>query len=293
MASLQGTPAAWYPDPLGRHEHRWFDGADWTDHVSSHGRQTTDPMLKGQKVVTGTSDPARLRNQVARHDATMQKRDGELRVDLAGPTSGALLDRLLLVVNQKTKIIEVNSEFALYDPSGAQVGAVRQVGQNGFKKFIRFFGDLDQYFTHKYQVVEKSGEVVLGLTRPAKFLKSRVIVSDAVGREIGQIVQQNVFGKIRFDFMSGGARVGGIFAENWRAWNFRLEDATGTEVGRITKTFEGVLRTMFTTADNYVLQIHRPVDDPLRQLLFASAVTIDVALKQDSRGVSFGDLVGG
>lgn len=288
MASTQGTPASWYPDPLGRHEHRWFDGADWTEHVSSHGRQTTDTMAKGQKVVTSANNPERLRSQVSTHDSSMAKRDAELRADLSGPVSEALLDRLLVVINQKTKIIEVNTEFVVYGPDGIPVGAVRQVGQSGFKKFMRFFGDLDQYFTHKYQVVETSGAVVLTLTRPAKFLKSRVVVGDAAGREIGQVVQKNVFGKIRFDFLVDGRPVGGIFAENWRAWNFRLEDANGTEVGRITKTFEGMLRTMFTTADNYVLQIHRPLEDPLRQLVFASALTIDVALKQDARGFSFG-----
>ena len=42
---------------------------------------------------------------------------------------------------------------------------------------------------------------------------------------------------------------------------------------------------MFTTADNYVLQIHRPLEDPLRSLVVASAVSVDLALKQDSRGL--------
>ena len=175
---------------------------------------------------------------------------------------------------------------------GAQVGAVRQVGQNGFKRFLRFTADMDQYFTHSFQLVESSGAVVLTMTRPAKTFKSRVIVGDASGREVGRILQKNVFGKIRFDLEVQGRSVGVISAENWRAWNFRIDDASGLEVGRITKTFEGVLRTALTTADHYVLQVHRPLEDPLRQLVFASAMTIDVALKQDARGLSSGVLRG-
>lgn len=31
------APAAWHPDPTGRHELRWWDGTVWTDHVSDHG----------------------------------------------------------------------------------------------------------------------------------------------------------------------------------------------------------------------------------------------------------------
>jgi hypothetical protein len=42
---------------------------------------------------------------------------------------------------------------------------------------------------------------------------------------------------------------------------------------------------MFTTADNYVVQIHQPLDDPLRSLVIASALSVDTALKQDSRGL--------
>jgi hypothetical protein len=43
---------------------------------------------------------------------------------------------------------------------------------------------------------------------------------------------------------------------------------------------------MFTTADNYVLQIHRTLDEPLRSMVIASALSVDTALKQDSRGLS-------
>ena len=197
---------------------------------------------------------------------------------------GDLLEQRVLVVNQKTKIIEVNTEFALFDSTGAQVGAVRQVGQSKLKKVLRFVGNWDQYFTHTYQVVDATGSVRLGLTRPAKFVKSKVIVTDDLGDEIGQIVQQNWLGKIRFNYVVNGETIGGIFGENWRAWNFSIKDAQDEEVARITKTFEGLLKTAFTTADNYVLHVHQELSDPLRQMVFASAVTVDTALKQDARG---------
>lgn len=37
-----GTPADWHPDPTGRHEHRYWDGARWTEHVVTNNEQTTD-----------------------------------------------------------------------------------------------------------------------------------------------------------------------------------------------------------------------------------------------------------
>ena len=41
---------------------------------------------------------------------------------------------------------------------------------------------------------------------------------------------------------------------------------------------------MFTTADNYVVQIHRPLRGPAASLVVATALTVDTALKQDARG---------
>ncbi|MDQ6526688.1 AIM24 family protein [Nocardioides sp. LHD-245] len=38
------TAAAWHPDPTGRHELRYWDGSQWTDHVSDQGVQSTSPL---------------------------------------------------------------------------------------------------------------------------------------------------------------------------------------------------------------------------------------------------------
>ena len=110
------------------------------------------------------------------------------------------------------------------------------------------------------------------------------MVEDGAGRPVGEIVQENMIGKIHFGLMAGGHRLGSINGENWRAWNFNIADANGTEVARITKTWEGLAKTMFTTADNYVVQVHRALDEPLRSLVLAAALAVDTALKQDSRG---------
>ena len=105
------------------------------------------------------------------------------------------------------------------------------------------------------------------------------------GMLVGTIRQENVFGKIRFGLHdTSGRKVGEIRAENWVAWNFTIVDERGAEVGRITKTWEGLAKTLFTTADDYLLDIHPSLGGPLRLLAFASAVGVDTALKQDSRG---------
>ncbi len=37
-------PANWYPDPTGRHDQRYWDGEQWTEHVFTDGVQGIDPL---------------------------------------------------------------------------------------------------------------------------------------------------------------------------------------------------------------------------------------------------------
>ncbi len=246
--------------------------------MSNRGVTAVDPVSTPGAVPTGQQSAAAIQHQV-------QQQAGVAPAAAPGTAaSGSLLDQPVLVVNQRWKLIEVNNEYAIYDQHGTQVGGVRQVGQSMAKKVMRVVSSLDQFFTHTLQVVDTSGQVLLVITRPAKVMKSRLQVTDGAGHPVGEVVQQNVFGKIRFSLEAGGRPLGSINAENWRAWNFSIRDDADQEVARITKTWEGLAKTMFTTADNYVVQVHRPLADPLRQLVVASALCVDTALKQDSRG---------
>lgn len=274
VTDAEPRAADWYPDPYGRHERRYFDGTTWTERVASHGRERTDPPGGEAKVPTVNRAKEKIRRDVTKAGVTPGTPNG----------GGTLFTEPVLVVNQKAKLIELNNEYAVYDQHGRQIGAVRQVGQSRAKKVLRALTNLDQFLTHKLQVVDAWGTPVLALTRPAKVFKSRVVVEDAGGGQVGEIVQENVIGKIHFGLWAAGRRIGAINAENWRAWNFNVQDESGTEVARITKTWEGLAKTMFTSADNYVIQVHRPLEDPLRSLVVAAALGVDTALKQDDRG---------
>jgi uncharacterized protein YxjI len=195
----------------------------------------------------------------------------------------ALLDHDLLVINQKAKLIELTNEYRIRDEHGADVGLIRQEGQSKGRKLLRLVTSVDQFLSVALTVYDADGRPVVGLRRPAAFLKSRIEVTDGNGTPVGRIVQQNVLGKIRFGLEdSGGAPVGEIRAENWRAWDFAVVDASGAEVGRITKKWAGLGHELFTTADNYVLEIRPGVAGVLRLLVVASAAGIDTALKQAS-----------
>ena len=198
----------------------------------------------------------------------------------------SLFTERVLVVNQKAKLIELVNEYKVFDQNGAQIGSVAEVGQSTLKKAARLVSRLDQFMTHTYEIRDAHEQPVLVLTRPRKFMKSKFQISKPDGTLVGDVAQKNMIGKIRFALNASGHEVGTLNAENWRAWNFNIQDASGTEVARITKTWEGLAKTVFTTADNYVVELTAALEDPLRSLVVAAALCVDTALKQDSRGLN-------
>ncbi|MFF3935795.1 phospholipid scramblase-related protein [Streptomyces phaeofaciens] len=272
MTTHSNTPAGWYPDPHGAAQTlRYWDGTQWTEHTHADQQAQGAPKVPQQPAGPDARVPRQVQQQAG--------------VAPSGPGGGTLFSEPVLVVNQKAKLIELTNEYKVMDQQGNQLGSVVQVGQSALRKILRFLVSLDQFLTHRLEIRDAHGQPVLLLTRPAKFLKSRVIVTRPDGQPVGEIVQQNVFGKINFAINAGGHQVGAIKAENWRAWNFAIVDHAENEVARITKTWEGLAKTMFTTADNYVLQVHYQLPEPLLSLVVATALTVDTALKQDSRGL--------
>ena len=146
------SPAAWHPDPYGRHELRYWDGTQWTEHVSSHGKQSVDPPVGAGHVPT--VEPGHREGRRATSPSPAPRP--------ASPGGGTIFTEPVLVVNQKAKLIEVNNEYAIYDQHGTQIGAVRQVGQSAAKKALRMLSSVDQFLTHKLAGRRHAGQ------RPAR-----------------------------------------------------------------------------------------------------------------------------
>jgi uncharacterized protein YxjI len=135
--------------------------------------------------------------------------------------------------------------------------------------------------THTFSVYDWLGNRVLGLTRTRAMWKSKLHVVDGQDAPMGSIVQKKLIGKIRFDLEGpSGEPLGWIQGQNWRAWDFVIHDAQGSPVGRVTKKWAGAARELFTTADNYLLEIAPSVQGPLRYVALAAGSGIDTALKQ-------------
>jgi uncharacterized protein YxjI len=68
---------------------------------------------------------------------------------------------------------------------------------------------------------------------------------------------------------------------NWVGWDFRFL-AGDREIAHVSKKWAGIGKEMFTSADNYVLEINEQVasSDPARELILAAVLCIDMVLKE-------------
>ncbi|MBF4550907.1 DUF4041 domain-containing protein [Pseudoclavibacter sp. VKM Ac-2888] len=98
-------PAGWYPDPIQQFEHRYWDGARWTEHVQRGGQQTTSALhgpaadtprvvsqLADAKIpVLGTRRHAELLREEIKRLAGLVEHHGLLEVEERAAAVGALL----------------------------------------------------------------------------------------------------------------------------------------------------------------------------------------------------------
>ena len=58
MPDPTSTPSGWFPDPLERYDHRYFNGAAWTSDVSTGGQRYVDPLGTGPGRPAGATRPS-------------------------------------------------------------------------------------------------------------------------------------------------------------------------------------------------------------------------------------------
>jgi hypothetical protein len=299
-------PPAWHPDPSRRHQQRYWDGEQWTEHVSDNGQTSEDVEGKeyantGQTVSTGLIDgevfgyttPEQVQAQVAKAQTSGAKDSILSSMEIPQPSATdvpppsytkSIFTENILVVNQKAKLLELTAEYGIFDSVGEQIGSVRQVGQSAAKKVARAFTGLDSMMTHTLDIVDMSGNLQLRVTKPRALVKPKVIVQNSAGQELGELSIKLRIGKAQIKMIVNGQQVGTIYAENFRAWNFAIKDSSEKQIASITKTWEGFSKAFLTTADNYVVQIHEEMQDPLKSMVLASSLAVDLILKQDSAG---------
>ncbi|MEE2036628.1 phospholipid scramblase-related protein [Nocardiopsis sp. CT-R113] len=190
-----------------------------------------------------------------------------------------------LLVRQPKNLLAVNSEYFCFDHTGRQVAHVRQDASDAGSRLLQQFATgstRDTLF-----VGDVYGHHRLTIHKSWSWMTATTAVSLPDGRRVGTIEQDLTFFRAAFTLLDPWKRRLGTIEGDLLGRDFRINDHHGHEVARVDRRLPD-LGELFTAADTYVLH-HRyaGLPEPLRTLVVASGVTIDLVLREGSSGTAF------
>jgi uncharacterized protein YxjI len=192
------------------------------------------------------------------------------------------LNKNLYLVKEHVKIFKAANSFDVFDPeSSALILQCREENLGTFTKMFRFT-EYKKMTPFDIDIKTPTGETILTVRRDVSWFLSTVEVLDEQKRLIGKFKQKffSIGGK--FEVLDTSERVLCTLKGSWTSWDFKFVSNDGREFATVTKKWNGIGKEMFTSADNYILQINPqvPADNPLRMLIMAAVMCIDLVLKE-------------
>lgn len=192
-----------------------------------------------------------------------------------------VLNRNLYLVKEHVGMFKAANNFDVYDPeSGEMILECREEKLGFFTKLLRFT-DYKRMTPFDIQIRTPSGEQIIRVSRGISLFLSTVSVFNEHDERIGGFKQ-------KFFSIGGAFRVlgpnDGVLCElkgKWTGWDFRFV-RDNVEFAHVSKKWAGLGKELFTSADNYVLEMSEqiPLDNPMRQLIMAAVMCIDMVLKE-------------
>jgi uncharacterized protein YxjI len=191
-----------------------------------------------------------------------------------------ILKRNLFLVKEHVGFMKAANNYDVYDPATAEIILhCREPHLGTWTKLFRLT-DWRQFTPFDIHITTVDEAPVIRVTRSRSLFLSQVHVYDGSGVLVGGFKQK---------FSIGGAfTVVGPNNESlcelkgrWSGFNYKFMHGENV-LAEVTKKWTGIGQELFTTADNYVLQISDsvPEDNPLRLLIVAAVFCIDMVLKE-------------
>ena len=195
----------------------------------------------------------------------------------------SILEKNLYLFKEHLGLIKAHNNYDIYDPESKEmILHCREKNLNFFYKIVRiFFKDYKRMTPFEIEIRGLTGKKILKVKKGVSLILSKIQVYDENDNIVG-IFKQRLFpfGN-NFDMLDKSENLVCKLKGNFIGWNFKFLKGD-SEVGLVTKKWAGIGKEMFTSADNYILEIKDKVekDSPLRLLILAAVICIDMVIKE-------------
>jgi len=193
----------------------------------------------------------------------------------------SVLNRNLFLVKEHVGMFKAANNFDIYDPeSGEIILECREEKLGRITKMLRFT-DYKRMTPFNIEIREPGGPTLIRISRGVSFFLSKVQVFNEKDELIGGFKQKFFSVGGAFNVLDPRDQVVCTLKGKWTGWNFRFMHGD-QQLAQVAKKWSGLGKEMFTSADNYMLEIADsvPADNPVRLLIMAAVMCIDMVLKE-------------
>jgi uncharacterized protein YxjI len=194
----------------------------------------------------------------------------------------SVLNQNLFLVKEHTGWFKAANEFDIYDPNTGEVVLLCREPNLGFLTKMFRFSDYKRMTPFEIIISTPDDKKLITIKRGISVFGSTVEVLNSHDELIGKFKQKLFSLGGAFNLLDPNGQELAKLKGNWSSWDFKFTASDGTEFASINKKWAGIGRELFTTADNYVLQVSEqvPPNHPLRSLVIAAVMCIDMVLKE-------------
>jgi uncharacterized protein YxjI len=192
-----------------------------------------------------------------------------------------VLKRNIFLVKEHVGMFKAANNYDIHDPqTGNIIMECREERLGMITKVLRFT-KYKKMTPFDIQIRNSDGKQIVRITRGISLLLSKVMVHDENDRVIGAFKQKLFSLGGSFNVLDAHDNPVCLLQGKWTGWNFKFM-AGETQLAHVTKKWAGIGKELFTSADNYVLEISETVsaDNSTRQLILAAVMCIDMVLKE-------------
>ncbi|MDI1256306.1 MAG: phospholipid scramblase-related protein [Flavobacterium sp.] len=192
-----------------------------------------------------------------------------------------ILNKNMFFVKEHVGMFKASNNYDIYDPENNRIILISREPNLGFFTKMFRFSDYKRMTPFHIVISTPENRPVISIKRGITFLRSDVEVFDEHERLLGTFKQKffSIGGK--FQIYDTTDNLICTLQGKWTSWDFKFMKGN-TEIARVSKKWAGLGKELFTSADNYMLQIQDSVapDDSVRQLIMAAVMCIDMVLKE-------------
>lgn len=194
----------------------------------------------------------------------------------AGP-----LDRNVFLVKEHIGLFKAANNFDIHDVETGQILMECREDHLGWITKLLRFSDYKRMTPFDVQVRTPDGRQVVRVKRGVAFFISKVQVLDENDQVIGGFKQKFFSIGGAFTVLDAAGQPVCTLKGKWTGFDYRFMSGE-RELAHVHKKWGGLAKEIFTSADNYIIQIAPdiPAGHSVRKLILAAVMCIDMVLKE-------------